>query len=161
MSKKKDAAPKSPNAYDVGYGKPPVTTRFKPGQSGNPRGRPKGIKSLNSILQEALLTRLTVNGQGGRTRKVRAQDLIIRGLVTDAARIDHSAIKLLFALMDRYADGHPNSLDTSAMSPDDRAIIEGYLQSINGTGPEEAAQELKDPEPEAEPERKSSNRGGS
>lgn len=27
--------------YLVGYGKPPLHTRFKPGQSGNPRGRPR------------------------------------------------------------------------------------------------------------------------
>jgi hypothetical protein len=29
----------------VGYGRPPLATRFKLGQSGNPNGRPKG--SLN------------------------------------------------------------------------------------------------------------------
>lgn len=28
-------------AFKVGYRKPPVETRFKPGQSGNPRGRPR------------------------------------------------------------------------------------------------------------------------
>ena len=30
----------------VGYRKPPVHTRFKPGQSGNPKGRPKGPRNL-------------------------------------------------------------------------------------------------------------------
>jgi Family of unknown function (DUF5681) len=35
---------KSPADYDVGYGKPPKTTQFQPGQSGNRRGRPKGAK---------------------------------------------------------------------------------------------------------------------
>jgi hypothetical protein len=32
--------------YDVGYGKPPQNTRFKKGQSGNPRGRAPGAKDL-------------------------------------------------------------------------------------------------------------------
>jgi hypothetical protein len=31
-----------PPHYPVGYRKPPVHSRFKKGQSGNPRGRPKG-----------------------------------------------------------------------------------------------------------------------
>ena len=35
------------DAEKVGYGRPPLTTRFKPGESGNPRGRPKGSKSLD------------------------------------------------------------------------------------------------------------------
>ena len=33
-----------PPKYEVGYGKPPAGTRFKPGQSGNPAGRPKGSR---------------------------------------------------------------------------------------------------------------------
>lgn len=31
--------------YEVGYGKPPKHTQYKPGQSGNPDGRPKGSKN--------------------------------------------------------------------------------------------------------------------
>ncbi len=27
-------------AYEVGYGRPPVASRFQPGQCGNPKGRP-------------------------------------------------------------------------------------------------------------------------
>ena len=42
---KKKAVANPPASYEVGYAKPPVETRFKPGQSGNPRGRPKGAKN--------------------------------------------------------------------------------------------------------------------
>jgi hypothetical protein len=31
--------------YDVGYGKPPLHTRFRKGQSGNPKGRSKGTRT--------------------------------------------------------------------------------------------------------------------
>jgi hypothetical protein len=41
-------------AYAVGYGRPPVATRFRPGHSGNPEGRPKGSKSAASIARETL-----------------------------------------------------------------------------------------------------------
>jgi Family of unknown function (DUF5681) len=36
--------------YHVGYGRAPVHARFKPGQSGNPRGRPKGKRKVGEVL---------------------------------------------------------------------------------------------------------------
>lgn len=41
-----------PAIRDVGYCKPPVETRFKPGQSGNPSGRPKKVRELTAIAEE-------------------------------------------------------------------------------------------------------------
>jgi hypothetical protein len=40
--------------FEIGYGRPPHATRFKPGQSGNPRGRPKRSKNGKTLLLEAL-----------------------------------------------------------------------------------------------------------
>lgn len=39
---------------EVGKGKPPVEHQFKPGQSGNPAGKPKGTKHLSTHIQEML-----------------------------------------------------------------------------------------------------------
>ena len=55
MAKGKEPADKeSDGGNEVGYRKPPMHTRFKPGQFGNPRGRPKGTKNLKTDLQEEL-----------------------------------------------------------------------------------------------------------
>lgn len=46
--------PKGPDErdYEVGYGKPPKHSQFKPGQSGNPEGRPAKPPSMASIIRD-------------------------------------------------------------------------------------------------------------
>jgi hypothetical protein len=56
--------------------------------------------------------------------------VIVQGLVNDAARRDASALKLLFALMDRYRDGHDQEVDAAQMQPNDIAIIDSFLASM-------------------------------
>jgi hypothetical protein len=78
----------------VGYAKPPKDTRWKPGQSGNPRGRPKGSKNLVTILNDALNKTLTVQ-ENGRTRKISAREGIVMRLINAAIKGDLKAIALL------------------------------------------------------------------
>ena len=51
--------------YEVGNKKPPLNSRFKPGQSGNPKGRPKGHKSVSVTLLHELNRSVsaTINGK--------------------------------------------------------------------------------------------------
>ncbi|MDP1027101.1 DUF5681 domain-containing protein [Sphingomonas sp. KR1UV-12] len=67
-------------AYEVGYGKPPVARRFKPGQSGNPRGRPKGSKNLDTMVREILDERITVNTPTGPKRVPRIEVLLRKSI---------------------------------------------------------------------------------
>ena len=50
--------------YKVGYKKPPLHTRFRKGQSGNPRGRPRGSKNLSTLLTDALNEPVVVTEDG-------------------------------------------------------------------------------------------------
>ena len=63
--------------YKVGYKKPPLHTRFKKGQSGNPRGRPRGAKNFSSVLNDALNQPVFVT-ENGRRRKISKRELGIR-----------------------------------------------------------------------------------
>jgi len=64
--------------YTVGYGRPPLHSRFKPGQSGNPKGRRKGARSINALRRELYLDLVQVR-DGDRVKK------IPRALAVDAA----------------------------------------------------------------------------
>ncbi|WP_369722061.1 DUF5681 domain-containing protein [Bradyrhizobium sp. LLZ17] len=56
----------------LGYGRPPQHSRFKPGQSGNPRGRPKGSLNFTTDLKNTLLAPVALN-DGGKSRRVTTQ----------------------------------------------------------------------------------------
>jgi len=55
--------------YEVGYKKPPKETRFKKGQSGNPRGRPSATENLRMLLGKVLDETITLT-ENGRHRKI-------------------------------------------------------------------------------------------
>lgn len=95
--------------YEVGYGKPPVHTRFKPGQSGNPGGRPKGsrkktkLPALNEerlkaiVLEEAYRT-IRVNDASGEVTIPMAQ-AIVRSMAVNAARGNQRAQRLFTEML--------------------------------------------------------------
>jgi len=84
--------------YKVGHGKPPRHTRFKPRQSGNPRGRPKEAKNVSTLLHEALNEPVVVT-ENGRRRKVSKRQAVIKQLVNRSAQGDLKAMQMLLATM--------------------------------------------------------------
>lgn len=89
--------------YDVGYGKPPKHSQFKPGHSGNPNGRPNGAKSLSTLLRKALNERIEVN-KGGKRLKRSKLDIAIEQLVNKAAGGDIKAFIQLSQHLIRLED---------------------------------------------------------
>jgi hypothetical protein len=89
--------PAGTRGYAVGYGKPPVHTRFAKGRSGNPGGRPRG-KNLTTLLQEALAETVTIE-LGGRRRRLSKGEAIIARLVDGAINADPRSLKLLLPLV--------------------------------------------------------------
>ena len=83
--------------YIVTRGKPPLETRFKPGKSGNPKGRPKGSKQIDTLMEEELDRKIPVTLSGRRTMLSKRQ-VMIRQLVDKALKGDHKAITTCLAL---------------------------------------------------------------
>ena len=92
--------------YAVGYRKPPRATRFKPGQSGNPKGRLKGSPNLASDLSAELGEQITVR-EGGQARHISKQRALIKSLMAKALQGDVRATTALLALYARVISEPP------------------------------------------------------
>ena len=87
----------------VGYKRPPKHSRFQPGQSGNPRGRPPGVKSLSDIVRKIVGQKVTIT-ENGRTRRVPRLEAILLRAAGEASRGDAPALRLLLQLTERYGE---------------------------------------------------------
>jgi hypothetical protein len=119
--------------YEVGYGRPPVATRFRRGGVGNPKGRPKKKKTVGQMIEAALMIPVTVE-EKGRPKRITALEIIFRTLVHAAARGDNGAIRTLFALEHRYKDSPETTVNLEETSKEDREIIEQFRAKLPATG---------------------------
>ena len=78
----------------VGYGRPPKTTRFKKGQSGNPKGRPKGSLNVATMLIKTLREKVVIN-ENGKRKTVTKLEAALKQMVNKAASGDPRALRLL------------------------------------------------------------------
>jgi hypothetical protein len=86
--------------YEVGYGKPPKHTRFRKGQSGNPRGRAKNTRNLKTELRSVLDETLSLS-MAGREVKLSARKAMLLALRNKALKGDTRAIGLMVAMLER------------------------------------------------------------
>ena len=80
--------------YEVGYGKPPKRSRFKPGQSGNPKGRPPGAKGFEAMLKRELDRKIAVT-LNGRSTEISRADAMMKRVVERALKGDLQAIRFI------------------------------------------------------------------
>jgi hypothetical protein len=111
---------------DVGYGRPPIEHRFKPGESGNPAGRPKGARRFTSDLLDELGEIVAVNNNDQK-RAVTKQRAIASVLVSKALEGDAHAIATIIGACGR-ALGEQHAED-EAEAPEDRAIMRAVAAS--------------------------------
>jgi hypothetical protein len=117
--------------YEVGYAKPPRHTRFKKGQSGNPKGRPVGAKNLSTLLSEALNEPVIVT-ENGRHRKITKRQAMITQLVNRSATADFRALKILLDIIrDIENRTEMASPETSSFSAADEKVIEQLMVRLS------------------------------
>jgi hypothetical protein len=109
-------------AEKVGPGKPPRHTRFQPGQSGNPNGRPKGSKNFATILQQQLRKKVTITVDG-KSKRMAVQEVIARRLANDSMKGTTKAMELLIRLTSAKSNAGPgNDAARETLLPDNDAL---------------------------------------
>lgn len=137
-------ATKKKNDYEVGYGKPPKHSRFKTGQSGNPKGRPKGANGVTACLRRELESRITIREEN-RELRVSKAEAIAKRLTAVALKGDMKALLALLKIdPEMLADNETRDSDskqTFAPDPVDFEILRDYLASTS-----EAEEDIKEEE---------------
>jgi len=122
MSKRRS---KATSAYQVGYAKPPRASQFKPGESGNPKGRPRGTRPLGALLTEILQQKIPVT-EHGKTKRLPALLVMLRRLANDGMRGDKRAIQFLLSLVDRYGEASQALPQFQELLAEDAEILAQY-----------------------------------
>lgn len=117
--------------YEVGRGKPPKESRFKPGQSGNPGGRRKGSTNVRTIVTLVLESEIELI-ENGKKRKISLVEALLKRQAQEALRGNNKAIN---DLLDRYERHCPATAEDRVELPEeDQQLLERALSSRRVVG---------------------------
>jgi hypothetical protein len=124
MAGPKSDPPPKPRT-DVGYGRPPVHSRFKKGRSGNPRGRPKHSRNLKTIIRQAFTDRITVREGETRRSITKIEGVVLRQVEAALKGNERAALAVL------KMASQVGLLEDAAAGPDDTALTSVEQQLID------------------------------
>ena len=124
---------------EVGYKKPPRHTRFQPGRSGNPKGRPKASKNFKTVFERELNHRIAI-AENGRSKKVSKRDAIAKRLVNGAVNGDLKAAQVVLTQDRIYRQEDPATGPSLEIfdKPGHQLVLEHFVERIRQTKPLEA-----------------------
>jgi hypothetical protein len=122
--------PDDEHDYKVGPGRPPLHTRFRKGQSGNPGGRTK--KNLPALLADALNEPVFVTIDGER-RKITKREAVVHQLVNKSTTADLRATKMLFDMMkdaEQKAGVAAPAPEPRPLDEADKEVLQNFVERI-------------------------------
>jgi hypothetical protein len=117
MSENEKAGPK----------RPPKAYQFKPGQSGNPRGRPKGTRNLGTDLADILGRRVSVR-EDGKERRISRQEALLLSLYNKALHGDVRAATAIINMLSKLALASTEPPEAASLSESDERILADFLR---------------------------------
>lgn len=111
--------------YEVGYKRPPREHQFKPGQSGNPKGRSKKNNNFAEDVLEEMSEMITVQ-ENGKLKKITKKRALAKRLIADSLSGKVSAIKILTPIL--AGETKITKDFEEELTPQDAQILEDYIQ---------------------------------
>jgi hypothetical protein len=115
--------------YTVGFKRPPAEHRFKQGQSGNPRGRPKDRKNFATMLREIVNRKVPVSGSA---KRVTMGEAVLHRLFRAAVSGDAKMLGMALALMDSHLGVSADAGSDPELSAREQAILAQFFTAHGG-----------------------------
>lgn len=116
--------------YEVGYGKPPVETRFKEGQSGNKKGRPKGSKNVHTLLNEILSQKVSLK-ENDKVLKVSKKAGMLMQLVNQGLKGNLRAMDILLPyILESDIKAEEKAQILKSLNRDDKSIVLDLIKEV-------------------------------
>jgi hypothetical protein len=130
---KESGATKHSAAAAVGYGRPPLDTRFQKGKSGNPRGRPKNSYNLKTLLQKLLTEPITVR-EGEKRRSLSRLEVVVLRQIESALKGNHQAAlaTIKMAAQVGLLGQSETPPESSSLTPVEKQILEKARSLLRG-----------------------------
>jgi len=116
----------------IGYGKPPKHSRFKPGQSGNPRGRPRKNRSIEAMIKRELDLTIPIT-EGGRELRISKREAIVKQFVNRAIKGDAKPLQMMLAHLEKHKDIEP----FTSTAADDAELLKALASASKGDDSDE------------------------
>jgi len=123
--------------YQVGYGRPPLETRFKPNQSGNPKGRPRRPLSWRAVVEKVQEEKVAIR-DGDRILRMSNREAVARAAFRRMLNGDPKLMRTVALLMRGEIGLEPPEDERAArVSASDEAILADY-RARHGAKPDQA-----------------------
>lgn len=126
--------------YDIGFGKPPKKSQFKKGSSGNPKGRPKGSKSLKTVIRKELAGKVKLL-QNGKPKRVTKMEALVMRLVKDALEGKPKAQTEILKLAQAYLPDETQATSQQPVSAEDQSLVDAFVKRMMAKNAKEAGNE--------------------